>query len=608
VPEEPSTDTPGNAETPEPQAAETGEAGATETGEARATETAEADAAPQSAPRSAPPSAPARNRLRWLPQLRRTSLRVRIIAAVVAAAVIAAVVFLVIPSSPAKPAYTSLPAACTMVSQAALARYLPSPTGTPVSIAAPAAVKTGSCKWSSTAGGEDRTLWLTLFMTGGPSAVGDAQQSYDATLSGLDCHCEGITESTRRVDGLGDQAAATLVTTAPDAGLLPGPGADLFVWSSNAEMVLAYNATAAETLQSPDAAELTWLISVAHDVLADLARPATLVAAPVIPEPHYAGSRDPCRLISGTTLARYAPGATVSPGPTSSGGSPNPVRLSSCLWSSSSVSMSLNLTVYPDASFAGEGFGSDIQAFSRNDASTTVAGTRWLEGLGEDAVAIFKARSSSGPGVEMLVWSGNIELDYSFNVASGPRPSSATLLAAGLAMARDGLAALASPSASSYLPEPMYASPNDACTLIRASTLARYAPGASLADNDLSPAGDQSGCSWQAQDGSLILFVNTYSDADGALGGYEYDVQPAHLTPAGNTLDGVQPVKGLGAQATAAFETFQGYPEVDLYVLSGNAEIHMSFTDLPFSPTLSRAQELAAEIAMVRDVLADLPR
>ena len=67
-------------------------------------------------------------------------------------------------------------------------------------------------------------------------------------------------------------------------------------------------------------------------------------------------------------------------------------------------------------------------------------------------------------------------------------------------------------------------------------------------------------------------------------------------------------MKGLGDQAAAVFETSLGYPDVDLYALSGNAEIQMSFSDLPFSPTLSRAQKLAADIAMIRDVLADLPR
>ena len=43
-------------------------------------------------------------------------------------------------------------------------------------------------------------------------------------------------------------------------------------------------------------------------------------------------------------------------------------------------------------------------------------------------------------------------------------------------------------------------------------------------------------------------------------------------------------------------------------MLSSNAQVEMSFADLPFSPTLSRDEKLAADIAMIRDVLAGLPR
>ncbi len=157
----------------------------------------------------------------------------------------------------------------------------------------------------------------------------------------------------------------------------------------------------------------------------------------------------------------------------------------------------------------------------------------------------------------------------------------------------------------------MYTSPHDACTLIKAWTLATYAPGATV---DLIPLPNVGGlpqlsdCGWGAQNGSLSLFVTIYVDADGALGGYQTALQTGHQNPNGNTFDGARPVKGLGDQATAIFETSLGNPEVDLYVVSGNADIEMSFTDVLFSPTLSRAGKLAADVAMARDVLADLPR
>jgi hypothetical protein len=47
---------------------------------------------------------------------------------------------------------------------------------------------------------------------------------------------------------------------------------------------------------------------------------------------------------------------------------------------------------------------------------------------------------------------------------------------------------------------------------------------------------------------------------------------------------------------------------VSLNTWSGNAEVEFDFQDLPLSPTLSNAEKLAAEIAMARDVLANLPR
>jgi hypothetical protein len=172
------------------------------------------------------------------------------------------------------------------------------------------------------------------------------------------------------------------------------------------------------------------------------------------------------------------------------------------------------------------------------------------------------------------------------------------------------LSTLASPSASSYLTGPVYASPRDACTLIKASTLARYARGAIGEQPSSSARGgvQVSNCGWAASIGSLDLFVAIYADDDSALGGYEFDVKYAHQNRNEMTFLGAQPVRGLGDQATAIFQTIGGSPDVAVYVLSGNAEIFMSISDLPFSPTLSRAEKLAADIAMARDVLADLPR
>jgi hypothetical protein len=366
VSEEPSTDSPGIAASSDD---------INPASQAPQTETAQAEEPPPPKPRP-----------RWLARLPRASLRIRVIAVVAAAAVIAAIVFAVMPSSPPpKPAYTSLPAPCGTVSLEALAKYLPSPTGTPVSVASPGTVKTDSCKWSTVARGEDRTLWLDLSVFGAPSAINNAQQSYDSTLSSVECHCKGVTVSTRRVTGLGDQATAMLATAGLDAGISsPHTGADLIVQSSNSEMVLRY---------------------------------------------------------------RYAPDATASP-VTATGNPLNPpgTQTSACAWASGNGPILLNLTVYRDALSAGEGFGNDALAFGQSDPVTTVTGTRWLDDLGEQAVAIFQTSSSLGSGLDMLVWSGNIELDYSINLANVSM-SASTMLAAGTAMARDGLAILAGPTA-----------------------------------------------------------------------------------------------------------------------------------------------------------------
>jgi len=115
-------------------------------------------------------------------------------------------------------------------------------------------------------------------------------------------------------------------------------------------------------------------------------------------------------------------------------------------------------------------------------------------------------------------------------------------------------------------------------------------------------------CAWGASNGNLFLSVTTYSDLDSAQGGLQFDVQFARKNQGGTAYKGQQPVNGLGQQAVAIFETTEGNsPTVDLYVWSGNVVVDMSYSDVPFgSPPDSRAGKLAADIAMVRDVLAGL--
>jgi hypothetical protein len=381
------------------------------------------------------------------PWRRRTSLRVRLATGVVAAAVLVSVVIVVVKSVSPRPAYGSLPAPCAVVSLATVARYLPDPTPTPESMPADRTYQAGSCKWASAAGGEDRTLVAQVFVFDESSAMTAVQQAYNGSLSAFGCHCQGVTVSTRPVAGLGDQAAAFFIADGPAAAVATAPnaafpGASLLVRSSNAEIALNYDvtdpATGTPVASAAGPGQLTGMIAVARGILATLAAPADAASVPVSAEPHYAGLPDPCLLITAATLAAYAPGARVSPQP--AGGSASS-QSTSCSWGSSSRSVLLTLSSFPDAVSARQNYEIDAQANSRSISGETVTGSVWMPGLGEEATAIFQTRSS-GQGVAMIVWSGNVEISLWYAATGSPAPDRGTLLTGGIAMARDVLAAL----------------------------------------------------------------------------------------------------------------------------------------------------------------------
>jgi hypothetical protein len=382
------------------------------------------------------------------PWLRGTSLRVRIAVAVIAVAVLTSVVFVVVHSGFSQPAYSSVPAPCALVSPATVAKYLPNATRTPESMFASGTYHAGSCKWASSTGGDDRTLVAQVFVFDSSSSVTAARQAYDSSLSAFGCHCQGVTVSTRPVAGLGDQAAVFYITGAPDATVATAPnaafpGTSLLVRSSNAEIALNYDATTAATgtALAAGSAQLTGMMSMAQDILDALAQPSAVASVPVSPEPHYAGSPDPCSLIATATLATYAPGATVKPQPAASGsGSP---QLTSCSWGSRSNSVMLTLSSFPDAVSARQNYQIAAQANSRSISGETVTGSVWMPDLGEEATAIFQTRSAGSQGVAMIVWSGNAEISLWYADTGSSSPDRATLLAGGIAMARDVLAALA---------------------------------------------------------------------------------------------------------------------------------------------------------------------
>jgi hypothetical protein len=544
-------------------------------------------------------------------------------AGILAAAIVSGVVYEAqLPSGPPRGAYASLPKQpCAMVSAAELAKYLPEATGTPESIGSTGSVRQGLCKWSSAAGGEARTLTAQVLLFGSPSSVSQAQQIYQSIASTLGCHCKGVTVSTRPVSGLGDQAREAFVSAGPEANIVSSPsasfaGANLVVRSSNAVVILNLDTTATATGASlaspPSAAQLATMNAMARGVLAGLARPGSAPAAasaPVSPEPQYAGRRDPCRLMTAATLARYAPAATLglSPAATASTGQR---RSDGCVWSSDSTFILLTLNTFPNAVAAWQDYQSGVRAIGRSGKGVT--GTQWLPDLGESAAAIFRTQSGED-GVELLVWSGNVEFDYWYTSTDGPSRPRATLLAGAIAMGRDGLAALSSPAASSFRPEPHYASPGDTCKLITAATLARYASGATLDKLPTSGGGSgtavNSGCVWTSDSISILMNLTIAADHDSATGSYQLNLRDARQNQVDSKFLGARSVRGVGEQATAIFQIEVGNsPAVTLEVLSGNASVEITSSDVGIGAPLSRAGKLAADIAMARDVLAGLRR
>lgn len=381
------------------------------------------------------------------PWLRQTSLRVRIAAAVVAVAVLTSVVVVVLHSASPQLVYANPPAPCALITPATVARFLPDPTRTPETMVAGTTYQAGSCRWASSSGGNDRTLVAQVFVFDSSSSDTAARQAYDSSLSVFGCHCQGVTVRTQPVNGLGDQAAAFYIADSPAATVAVAPnaafpGTSLLVRSGNAEIALNYDVTSPATgtalAPATGTAQLTGMTSMAQDILDALAQPSAVASVPVSPEPHYTGSSDPCSLISTATLAMYAPRVTAQP---AAGGSASP-QSTSCSWGSRSNAVLLTVVNSQNAASARQSFDIYTQANSRSIAGETVTGSVWMPDLGEEATAIFQTRSGNDQGVALIVWSGNAEINLWYAGTGPVPPTRATLLAGGIAMARDVLADL----------------------------------------------------------------------------------------------------------------------------------------------------------------------
>jgi len=353
---------------------------------------------------------------------------------------------------------------------------------------------------------------------------------------------------------------------------------------------------------------------------------AAVIAAGVIlagrttPQPQeYASPGNPCALVSQATVAKYLPSASITgpvPGVSGAGGP----QVGGCAWNAPTGSLVVDVSVY--GSLAGpadaqQGFDSYVQANSRGASfgsgeGVSVTGERSVTGLGDQARVIFQTLTPAPSYlVDLHIRAGNAEIDVDLERYS--KPAGAAQLAKTIAIARTVLASLASPAdTSSPSQEPLYATYVDPCRLVTTATVATYLPGATV--NPQTPSAQQgfNTCSWSTPDASRSLAVDVsiygfVTGPNGAQQAFDSAVKSNH----GPAASGQQSVTGLGDRAAATLE-FKGFSHIVLLdVWSSNAEIEITYTSYWYSSSPSvptRAAQLAASIAMARDILAALPR
>ena len=184
-----------------------------------------------------------------------------------------------------------------------------------------------------------------------------------------------------------------------------------------------------------------------------------------------------------------------------------------------------------------------------------------------------------------------------------PEPGGAAALSKATAIARDVLANLAeAPPAG---PAPRYAADFDPCHILRA-TVPRYLPGATEdPDQPSTTRQPLDTCSWSTPFGARTLLAGAdiygfVTGPNGAEQAFNSDVQSNR----GAGVTGQQPVTGLGDQAVAVFRFGGTLHTVLLLVWSSNAEVQVSYTSSPDQSRPTREAQLAAAIAIARDLLA----
>jgi hypothetical protein len=194
------------------------------------------------------------------------------------------------------------------------------------------------------------------------------------------------------------------------------------------------------------------------------------------------------------------------------------------------------------------------------------------------------------------------------------------LIPAGHDSALDHPARTTSATAAVAAKGPQYALRGNPCKFVKAATLKKYFPGVDGTSDDKYSGQDE--CQWNTQNNhSLSIDVQLYdvsasasaNDAD-AQENYRACVQALDKSGDGTKITGTQRVAGLGSQATAIFEndTTAG-AQVSLCVWSGDVQLQnaVEASSAPAGAAAVRklqASQLAASIAVARDILSDLPR
>jgi hypothetical protein len=304
--------------------------------------------------------------------------------------------------------------ACQLVSAATAARYAPGAFLAPLTGAASPPQISG-CSWI----GDSASISLTLHLSSGPA---DAQRRFIANASAIGSTVTGA----QWLPSLGESAAASYKLEPASARV------SLYVWSGNAELEYSYTVKRSGLRLLDRSAPLTGVIAMARDGLAALGRPA---ASAYPSGPRYVKPKDTCTLVRPATLARYGISETDEGGAVISGES-------QCAWGSDSVSISLFIMIESDPDSAHGDFQFDVQYDHENRDGSTFTGARAVNGLGQQAEAVYQVQSGL-PAVSLYLWSGNTEVNLSAeDIGFGSPLSRAGKLAAEIAMARDVLARL----------------------------------------------------------------------------------------------------------------------------------------------------------------------